>query len=112
MIPMFTIGKTIKKSGEVSFIICAIINSNEYKAASSDKEIKIKLADNSLMEFDCVKKLQKTPSGIYQTLFLARITIEEINRLRKQNKNRRYFALCGKRKFFLFVRNCLSFLEH
>ena len=37
------------------------------------------------MEFDCGKKLQKTSSGIYQTLFFGRITIEEINRLRKQN---------------------------
>lgn len=85
MIPMFVIGKAIKQSGEISFIISAIINSNEYKSSASDKAIKIKLADNSIMEFDCIRKLQETSNGICQTMFASTITIKEINKLRKQN---------------------------
>lgn len=85
MFPVFMILKNIEQSGEIKFFISAVITSNEHKIPSLGKDIQIKLADDSIMEFDCLPYFGKTSKGYHRTTLIATISLKEINRLRKQN---------------------------
>ena len=85
MFPMCIILKNIEQSGEINFFISAAITSNEYKTPSLGKDIQIKLADSSIMGFDCLPNFEITNKGLHRTTLTAKIPLKEVNRLRKQN---------------------------